>query len=121
MGMKMMRVNMALLEEHYAHLKDQPFFPKIAAFMMSAPIVALCIEGLEAIKVVRSMCGVTQSRDASPGTIRGDLAMSTRSNLVHASDSPATAVKEIELFFSEAELFPFEKQLESIIQIPDGT
>lgn len=120
-GMKMMRANMALLEEHYAHLKDQPFFPKIAAFMMSAPIVALCIEGLEAIRVVRSMCGITQSRDASPGTIRGDLAMSTRSNLVHASDSPATAVKEIELFFREEELFLFEKQLERIIQIPDGT
>ncbi len=120
-GMKMMKVDMAMLQEHYAHLKDQPFFPKIAAFMMSAPIVALCIEGLEAIRVARSMCGVTNSREASPGTIRGDLAMSTRSNLVHASDSPASAAKEIELFFNERELFVFENLLEHLIHIPDGT
>jgi nucleoside-diphosphate kinase len=120
-AMKMMKLDRAMLQEHYAHLKDQPFFPKIAAFMMSAPIIALCIEGLEAIKVVRSMCGVTNSREATPGTIRGDLAMSTRSNLVHASDSPANAAKEIELFFSEQELFKYENLLEHLIHIPDGT
>ena len=120
-GMKMMKLDMALLEEHYAHLNDKPFFPKIAAFMMSSPIIALCIEGLEAIKVVRTMCGVTNSREALPGTIRGDLAMSTRSNLVHASDSPASAAREIGLFFSEQELFPFENLLEHLIHIPDGT
>lgn len=119
-GMKMLKADEALLEKHYAHLKDRPFFPEIVAFMMSAPIVAMCIEGLEAITVVRTMCGVTNSRNALPGTIRGDLAMSTRSNLVHASDSQASADREIELFFDKAELFPFEKRLEGIIQIPDG-
>jgi nucleoside-diphosphate kinase len=120
-GMKMMIADETLLEKHYAHLKDLPFFPRIIAFMMSAPIVVLCIEGLEAITVARSMCGVTNSREDATGTIRGDLAMSTRSNLVHASDSPANAAKEIELFFSEQELFKYENLLEHLIHIPDGT
>lgn len=119
-GMKMMAADKTLLEKHYAHLKDLPFFTKIVAFMMSAPIVVLCIEGLEAVKVMRSMCGVTNSREAAPGTIRGDLAMSMRSNLVHASDSTATAAKEIELFFKEQELFQYKKMLDSITFIRDG-
>lgn len=118
-GMKMMRLERALLEEHYAHLKALPVFPEIVAFMMSAPVVALCIEGLEAVSVVRSMCGVTKSREALPGTIRGDWAMSIRTNLVHASDSPETARVEVRRFFVEAEIFPYEKALDRLIHIPD--
>lgn len=120
-GMKMMQLDKALLEEHYAHLKDLPVFPAIIAFMMSAPVVAMCIEGLEAVKVVRSMCGVTKSSAAQSGTIRGDMAMSIRSNLVHASDSPKTAVIEIKRFFSKEEVFTYERMLDALIHIPDKT
>jgi nucleoside-diphosphate kinase len=86
-GMKMIRFDLPLLEEHYGHLRDKPYFRKIADFMMSAPVIAVCLEGQEAVSVARSMCGVTNAREASPGTIRGDMSMSIRSNLVHASDS----------------------------------
>jgi len=120
-GLKMMRLEADLLDEHYAHLKELPVFPEIVAFMMSAPVVALCIEGLEAVQVVRSMCGVTRSRAAIPGTIRGDLGMSIRSNLVHASDSPETADTEIRRFFAEAELFAYDRRLDTLIHIPDKT
>jgi len=120
-GLKMMRLGAEVLEEHYSHLKELPVFPEIVAFMMSTPVVAMCIEGLEAVQVVRAMCGVTRSRAALPGTIRGDLGMSIRSNLVHASDSPETAAAEIERFFSQAELFAYEKRLDSLIHIPDKT
>jgi nucleoside-diphosphate kinase len=118
-GLKMMRLSAELLDEHYGHLKELPVFPKIVAFMMSAPVVAMCIEGLEAVQVVRSMCGVTRSRTALPGTIRGDLGMSIRSNLVHASDSPETAAIEIRRFFAETELFAYERRLDALIHIPD--
>ncbi len=120
-GLKMMRLGSEVLEEHYSHLKELPVFPEIVAFMMSTPVVAMCIEGLEAVQVVRAMCGVTRSRAALPGTIRGDLGMSIRSNLVHASDSPETAAAEIERFISQAELFAYEKRLDSLIHIPDKT
>ena len=118
-GMKMMQLERGLLEEHYAHLKDLPVFPEIVAFMMSAPIVALCLEGLEAVQVVRTMCGATRSRTAVPGTIRGDLGMSSRSNLVHASDSPETAAVEIRRFFADSELFAYERRFDALIHIPD--
>jgi nucleoside-diphosphate kinase len=118
-GMKMMQLERGLLEEHYAHLKDLPVFPEIVAFMMSAPIVALCLEGLEAVQVVRTMCGATRSRTAVPGTIRGDLGMSIRSNLVHASDSPETAAVEIRRFFADSELFAYERRFDALIHIPD--
>ncbi|MEN6473475.1 MAG: nucleoside-diphosphate kinase [Syntrophaceae bacterium] len=120
-GMKMMRLEEDLLHEHYSHLKELPVFPAIVAFMMSAPVVALCIEGLEAVQVVRSMCGMTRSRAALPGTIRGDLGMSIRSNLVHASDSPETAEVEVRRFFDAAELFAYERRLDTLIHIPDKT
>jgi len=116
-GMKMLKADKTLLAEHYAHLKEEPFFPKIVEFMMSAPIIALCIEGLEAVNVVRALCGVTKSREAAPGTIRGDLAMSIRSNLVHASDSLETAERELRRFFSDEEIFPYAKMLDRIIYI----
>jgi len=120
-GMKMMCLDAELLGEHYSHLKELPVFPEIVAFMMSAPVVALCIEGLEAVQVVRGMCGVTRSRAAMPGTIRGDLGMSIRSNLVHASDSPETAQVEIRRFFAASELFAYERRLDALIHIPDKT
>ncbi|MEA2102408.1 MAG: nucleoside-diphosphate kinase [Thermodesulfobacteriota bacterium] len=118
-GMKMMRTDERLLEEHYAHLKDKPFFPRIKAFMTSTPIIAICIEGLDAVDVVRKICGVTNSREALMGTIRGDWGMSIQSNLVHASDSKESAAVEVSRFFSDKEVFSYPRMLEEIIYAPD--
>lgn len=118
-GMKMMQLERGLLEEHYAHLKDLPVFPEIVAFMLSAPIVALCLEGLEAVAVVRAMCGVTRARQAAPGTIRGDMGMSIRSNLVHASDSTEAAAVELRRFFAPGEICAYERALDGLVHIPD--
>jgi len=119
-GIKMMRTDSSLLHEHYGHLKELDVFPKIVEFMMSGPIIAMCIEGLDAVKVVRGICGVTKARDAAPGTIRGDLAMSIRTNLVHASDSLETANIELKRFFSDTEIFDYTRKIDSIIHIPDA-
>ena len=86
-GMKMMQLSDDILREHYAHLADKPFFPSLAASMQTSPVVAMALSGVDAVKVVRQMCGVTNGRDAAPGTIRGDLSMSNQQNIVHASDS----------------------------------
>jgi nucleoside-diphosphate kinase len=110
-GIKMIQLSDDLLREHYSHLADKPFFPAITEFMSRTPVIALCLEGLEAVDVCRKLCGVTNSRQADPGTIRGDLAMSMQANLVHASDSAETARTEVARFFSEEELFDFDPAL----------
>lgn len=119
LGMKMLKTDEELLEEHYAHLKDKPFFPRIKDFMTSTPIVAMCVAGIEAVEVVRSICGITNSRQAQPGTIRGDWGMSIQSNLVHASDSLETAGIEVGRFFEDHEIFAYNRMLESIMYAPD--
>jgi nucleoside-diphosphate kinase len=91
----------ALLREHYAHLADKPFFPRIASYMKSDLTVALCVAGVEAVEVVRELVGVTNGRKAAPGSIRGDYSMSIQKNLVHASDSPEAAEAELQRFFPE--------------------
>lgn len=108
-GIKMMSLDEAILREHYAHIADKPFFPGVSKFMRSSPVIALCIEGLDAVSTVRLLCGITKSREAQPGTIRGDLAMSVACNVVHASDSPETAEKEVKRFFKEDDLFDYDK------------
>lgn len=107
-GMKMMCLDDALLDEHYSHLSHLPFFGGIKRFMMLAPVVATCWEGVDCIETVRRLCGVTLSREAAPGTIRGDLGMSIQANLVHASDSPQTAAAEVPRFFNGSELFNYD-------------
>ena len=107
----MIQLDAALLREHYSHLADKPFFPTIAEFMSRTPVLALCLEGLEAVEVCRKLCGVTNSRKAEPGTIRGDLGMSMQANLVHASDSVQTARAEVARFFKDGELFDYEPAL----------
>lgn len=107
-GMKMMQLTDKLLDEHYSHLSHLPFFGDIKKFMMLAPVVAVCLEGVDAIDTVRRICGVTLAREADPGTIRGDLAMSIQANLVHASDSAETASKEVPRFFKDEELFTYD-------------
>lgn len=107
-GMKMMFMTDEIVNEHYAHLKERPFFPYLKASMQAAPIIACCVEGAEAVDIVRLMVGATNSRKALPGTIRGDFSMSGEQNVVHASDSVENALVEIDRFFKPGELFDYE-------------
>ncbi|MBI5036054.1 nucleoside-diphosphate kinase [Candidatus Micrarchaeota archaeon] len=116
---KMIKLEDKILDEHYAHLKDKPFFPATKKFMQTTPAVAMVWEGKEAVEVVRTLCGVTNSRKAAPGTIRGDWGQSIQANLVHASDSLETAEKEIRRFFKKEEIFPYALKKEEFIYSPD--
>ncbi|HUS48082.1 MAG TPA: nucleoside-diphosphate kinase [Phycisphaerae bacterium] len=107
-GLKMMNVSQELAREVYKPHKGKDFYEPLMAFITSAPVVAAVLEGKDAIAVVRAMLGPTFGPDAPPGTIRGDLGMSKRYNLVHGSDSPASASREISLFFSPGELVDYE-------------
>lgn len=104
-GMKMMQLDDKILAEHYSHLVDKPFFSILKASMMRTPVVALCLEGVDAIAVVRTITGSTNGRNADPGTIRGDYCMSNQQNIVHASDSPESAQAELKRFFCPEEIF----------------
>jgi nucleoside-diphosphate kinase len=107
-GIKFMHLGDQLLNEHYSHLADKPFFAGIRRFMQSTPVIALCLEGLDCVETVRRVCGITKAREAAPGTIRGDWAMSIQANLVHASDSLETAQAEVARFFNESDLLEYE-------------
>lgn len=109
-GMKMMKLEDAILEAHYAHLKDKPFFNGIKNFMKSSPVVVMALSGIKAISATRLIVGPTKAYEADAGSIRGDLSLSTQSNMVHASDSPENAKEEIGRFFSKEELFDYKKQ-----------
>lgn len=104
-GMKMLQLDDDILAEHYGHLKDKPFFGLLKASMMKTPVVAMCLEGVDAIAVVRYITGYTNGRKADPGTIRGDYCMSNQQNIVHASDSPEAAEVELKRFFRPEEIF----------------
>jgi nucleoside-diphosphate kinase len=108
-GVKMMSLDEAMLREHYAHLAEKPFFPGISQFMQKSPVIALCLEGLEVIAAVRKIVGITKAREAEAGSIRGDFAMSLTCNVVHASDSVETAMKEVPRFFKEDEIHDYLK------------
>ena len=118
-GMKMMQLNDAILREHYAHLTDRPFFPSLERSMMSSPVIALALRGGDAVAVVRAMTGVTNSRNAAPGTIRGDYGMSGQENIVHASDSPENAAIEVARFFKPEEVFDYSPCTLTSIYSPD--
>jgi nucleoside-diphosphate kinase len=97
--LKLIQVTPDLARRHYAEHVKKDWYPELEAFITSSPIVAMIIEGPEVIRVVREMVGTTNGLNATPGTIRGDFSSSQQMNLVHASDSPASARREIELFF----------------------
>jgi len=118
-GIKFLTLTDALLNEHYSHLADKPFFAGIRRFMQLTPVIAICLEGLDCVETVRSLCGITKSREAAPGTIRGDWAMSIQANLVHASDSIETAGLEVARFFDASELFEYQSALTSTIYSED--
>jgi nucleoside-diphosphate kinase len=97
--MKLMDVGTKLAEEHYAEHREKPFFDELVEFITATPVVAMRIRGEGAIKAMRTLMGATNPADAAPGTIRGDLALSMPDNLVHGSDSPDSAERELGLFF----------------------
>lgn len=118
-GIKLMTLSDTLLNEHYSHHADKPYFAGIRRFMQLTPVVAICLEGLDCVETVRRLCGITKSREAAPGTIRGDWAMSIQANLVHASDSIETAGTEIPRFFDASELVEYQSALTSTIYSED--
>ena len=111
-GLKLVQVERALAEEHYAIHRERPFFGGLVDFITSSPLVALALEGPNAIAVVRSMVGATKPHEAAPGTIRGDFALETAQNLVHASDGPETAAAELGLWFGKGELVDYEREID---------
>ena len=106
-GLKIARLSRDLLERHYADHKTKPFFPGLVAFMSSSPVVVVALRGVAAVAIVRNLMGKTFGKDAAPGTIRGDLAVSSSFNLVHGSDSPEAAAREVALFFAPGEVLDF--------------
>lgn len=114
-GLKMMRLTEELLDTWYAHHKDKPFFKDLKGFMTWTPVVAMVWEGQEAVLAVRKIVGVTKGWDAEAGSIRGDYGMSGSQNLIHASDEPGNAEHEIELIFTQSELFQYESAAEQLI------
>jgi nucleoside-diphosphate kinase len=106
-GCKMMQLTDELLKEHYSHIADKPFFPDVADFMKSAPVIAVALSGENIISHVRDLLGPTDSKTAPKGTIRGDFADDKMTNVVHASDSPEAAAVELKRFFKDGEIFTY--------------
>lgn len=111
-GLKLMPVSRDLAERHYAVHSEKPFFRGLVDFITSGPVVAAILEGPNAIAVVRAMNGATRPHEAAPGTVRGDFALETAQNLVHASDSAETAAAEIDLWFTSSELVDYEREID---------
>jgi nucleoside-diphosphate kinase len=110
-AMKMVRVSPELSKQHYAEHVSKPFYPNLEEFITSSPIVAMVIEGLDVVRVIREMLGATNGLKAAPGTIRGDFSSSRQMNLVHASDSEESAAREVNLYFQASELCEYTPTL----------
>jgi nucleoside-diphosphate kinase len=111
-GMKMLNVTPALAKQHYAEHVHKPFYPMLEGFITSGPVVALALEGPSAIAVVRAMLGSTNGREAPLGTIRGDFGMSRQMNMVHGSDGPKAASRELGIYFKPEELLDYTTSLD---------
>jgi len=111
-ALKLVKVDRELAERHYAVHREKSFFGGLVEFITSSPLVALALEGPNAIAVVRAMVGATRPHEAAPGTIRGDFALETAQNLVHASDGPETAAQELALWFRPEELVDYERDID---------
>jgi len=118
-GLKLVAVSRELAERHYDVHRAKPFFGGLVDFITSSPLIAAALEGPNAIAVVRSMVGATRPHEAAPGTIRGDLALETAQNLVHASDGPETAVAELALWFDAGELVDYDRDIDRWALAPD--
>ena len=119
-GLKLVQVDRALAERHYAVHKGKPFFEGLVAFITSGPLVAIALEGPNAIAMVRTMNGATKPVEAAPGTIRGDLAVEMGQNLVHASDSAESAATELDIWFSAGELVAYTREIDRWVIGPKG-
>ena len=111
-GLKLVHVDRALAERHYDAHRAKPFFGGLVDFITSAPLVALALDGPNAISVVRAINGATRPHEAAPGTVRGDFALETAQNIVHASDGPEAAVAELDLWFRPDELLNYEREID---------
>ncbi len=118
-GMKMMQLTDSILDVHYAHLKDKPFFQRVKNSMSASPVVVQCWAGNDAAKVVRNIIGITNGRNAAAGTIRGDFSMSAQENVVHASDSAESAEVELKRFFTDNEIFDYKISTQNYLYADD--
>ena len=117
-GLKLIQVDRGLAERHYAAHREKPFFLGLVDFITSAPLVAVALDGPNAIAVVRAINGATRPHEAAPGTVRGDFALETAQNIVHASDGPEAAVTELDLWFSPAELLDYPRDVDRWVLAP---
>ena len=111
-ALKIMKVSRKLAEEHYGEHVDKPFFGDLVRFITSSPIVAMAIEGENAVQVVRTTMGLTNPQEAAPGTIRGDFGLTIGMNLIHGSDSGESASRELDLFFEPSEILEYSRDIE---------
>jgi nucleoside-diphosphate kinase len=118
-AMKLMRMTSELARRHYAEHVNQNWYQQLETFITSSPLVAMIVEGLEAVRVVREMVGTTNGLYAAPGTIRGDFGASQQRNLVHASDSRESASREMEIFFNPAEIHAYDPTIRHWLRSPN--
>jgi nucleoside-diphosphate kinase len=111
-GLKLVQVSNDLAARHYAEHAGKPFYPGLLRYITSAPVIVACVEGTSAVQMVRNSVGATNPLNAAPGTIRGDLALDIGRNLIHASDAPETAQRELALWFSEPELVSYQRDVD---------
>jgi nucleoside-diphosphate kinase len=112
-AIKMLKIPMEMAEKHYEEHKNKPFFSSLISYITSGPVVAMVVEGKNAVKVVRKLVGATNPAEAEPGTIRGDFGLDLGRNVVHASDSITSAEREIRLFFKDDEILNYERDLDA--------
>ena len=113
--MKMIQLDNDIINEHYAHIADKPFFPKIVTYMQRTPVIAIAAKWANAVSAVRKMIWATNPVDALPGTVRWDFAMSVDANIIHASDSVETAEVELKRFFKGEGIFDYEKLIDVVL------
>ena len=118
-ALKMYRFTKEKCAEHYAHLTAKPFYPIIESSMTAAPVILCCLEGIDAVEVVRGMTGATNGRKAPAGTLRGDFCMSHQENVVHASDSLESAAVELDRFFTPDDYFEYDTPLMPFLYAAD--
>lgn len=111
-ALKMLRMDRALAEKHYALHKEKPFFEDLVSFITSGPIIAAVLEGEKAVESARQTMGATDPKKAAPGTIRADLGINMEHNLIHGSDSPENAEKEISIFFQPEEILSYQRDID---------
>lgn len=111
-GIKLLQMDTRMAQRHYAEHVNKPFFQGLSEFMMSRPIIAMAVEGVNAVSTVRSTMGATNPQDAAPGTVRGDLATDIGRNLIHGSDSLESAKRELDIFFEESEILDYLREID---------